>query len=163
MTFRNFLRKGIHACFNAFFRILRIICHSIRFHKILVPISDHIHAFFKSNTFVINTRIKLAKNLTNAKQLSEFELLLFANYSNSSSTLSSKNNRTCSKKKQDNKCVCIHGIIQLIIIKMKMKNRLYRYDTTRPSCRHGFKYNTYKKCLTKMMLTHIKQQHLTNI
>ena len=44
-----------------------------------------------------------------------------------------------------------------------MKNRLYRYDTTRRSCRHGFKYNTYKKCLTKMMLTHIKQQHLTSI
>ena len=34
------------------------------------------------------------------------------------------------KNKQKNKCVCIHDIIRLIILnmKMKMKNRSHRYD-----------------------------------
>ena len=43
--------------------------------------------------------MKLAKNQANAKQHPEAELLLFENYSHSSSTLSSKNNRTYSEKK----------------------------------------------------------------
>ena len=55
-------------------------------------------AVFISNTFISNTRLKLAKNQANAKQNPEAELLLFENYSHSSSTLSSKNNRTYSKK-----------------------------------------------------------------
>ena len=38
--------------------------------------------------------MKLAKNQANDKQHPEAELLLFENYSHSSSTLSSKNNRT---------------------------------------------------------------------
>ena len=54
-------------------------------------------AFFISSTFVSNARLKLAKNKANAKQHPETELLLFENYSHSSSTLSSKNNRTYSK------------------------------------------------------------------
>ena len=37
--------------------------------------------------------LKLAKNQANAKQLAEDELLLFEDYSHSSSTLSSRNNR----------------------------------------------------------------------
>ena len=40
----------------------------------------------------------MAKNQANAKQQHEAELLLFENYSHSSFTLSSKNNRTYSKK-----------------------------------------------------------------
>ena len=40
----------------------------------------------------------MAKNQANAKQYPEAELLLFENYSPSSSTLSSKNNKTYSKK-----------------------------------------------------------------
>ena len=40
----------------------------------------------------------MAKNQAKAKQHPEAELLLFENYSHSSSTLSSKNNRTYSKK-----------------------------------------------------------------
>ena len=51
-----------------------------------------------SNTFISNARLKLAENQANAKQHSEAELLLFENYSRSSSTLSSKNNRTYSEK-----------------------------------------------------------------
>ena len=54
--------------------------------------------FFISNTFICNARLKLAENQTNAKQHAEAELLLFENYSHSSYTLSSKNNRTYSKK-----------------------------------------------------------------
>ena len=44
-----------------------------------------------SSTFISNTRLKLVKNQTKAKQHSEVELLLLENYSLSSSTLSSKN------------------------------------------------------------------------
>ena len=94
----------------------------------------------------------------------ENEPLLLENYSHSSSTLSSKNNRTYSKEKQKNKNSCIHEIIQLIIIKMKMKmkNRSPRYDINRSRSRHGHKYSKYKKCLSVMMLICIKQ-HLSNI
>ena len=86
-------------------------------------------SFFISSTFITNARMKLAKNQANAKHHSEAELLLFENYSHSSSTLSSKNNRTCSKNKKKNKCVCIHKITRLILMKMKMKmkNRSPRY------------------------------------
>ena len=76
--------------------------------------------FFISNTFISNVRLKLAKNEANVKQHLEAELLLFENYSDSSSTLP-KNNRTYPKNMQKNKCACIHEIIRLIIMKMKMK------------------------------------------
>ena len=46
-----------------------------------------IHAFFISNTFTSNARLKLAKNQANAKQHPETKLLLFENYSHSSFTL----------------------------------------------------------------------------
>ena len=54
--------------------------------------------FFISNTFLSNTRLKLAKNQANAEQHPEAELLLFENYSHSSVMLSSKLSRTYSKK-----------------------------------------------------------------
>ena len=54
--------------------------------------------FFISDAFISNIRLKSAKNQASAKQQSEAEFFLFENYSHSSSTLSSKNNRTCSKK-----------------------------------------------------------------
>ena len=54
--------------------------------------------FFISNTFISNAGLKLPKNQANAKQQPEAELLLFENYSHSSSMLSSKNDRTYSKK-----------------------------------------------------------------
>ena len=57
-----------------------------------------IHPFFIVNTFMSNARLKLAKKQTHAKQNPDVDLLLFENYSHFSSTLSSKNNRTYSKK-----------------------------------------------------------------
>ena len=44
-----------------------------------------IHAFFISNTFISNARLKLVKNQAKAKQHSAAELLPFENYSLSSS------------------------------------------------------------------------------
>ena len=60
---------------------------------------------------------------------------------------------------------CIHEIIQLIIMKMKMKkkNRSHRYDINRPRSRHGDKYSKYKTyCSSMIMMICIKQQ-LSNI
>ena len=57
-----------------------------------------LHAFFISNTFIINSRLKLTKNLRKVKQHPEAKLLLFENYSLSSFTLSSKSNRKKSTK-----------------------------------------------------------------
>ena len=61
--------------------------------------------FFRSNTFISNTRLNLTKNQAKAKQPTEAEFLLFENYSLSSSALSSKNNehvysKKCAKKKK---------------------------------------------------------------
>ena len=51
------------------------------------------------------------------------------------------------KNKQKNKCVCVHEIIGLVTMKMKvnMKNRSHRYDINRPRSRQGYKYSKYKK------------------
>ena len=49
--------------------------------------------FFISNTFTSNTRLKLAKNHAKSKQNPEAKLLLFENYSLSSSMLSSNDNK----------------------------------------------------------------------
>ena len=119
--------------------------------------------FSISNTFISNTRLKLAKNQVNAKQHPEAVLFLFENYSHSSSTLLSKNRSYSKNYKQKNKCVCFHEIMWLIIMKMetKMKNRSHRCDINRPRARHGRKYSKYKKCLGMMMLIRIKQ-HLSN-
>ena len=65
--------------------------------------------------------MKLVKNQANTKQHPEAELLLFENYSHSSSTLSSKSVKVIGhiqKNKQKNKCICNHEIKQLIIIKI---------------------------------------------
>ena len=70
----------------------------------------------------------MAENQANAKQHSDAELLLFENNSLSSSTLSSKNKGTYSKNTQKNKCVCIRGIVQLSIMKMKMKMKKYHIN-----------------------------------
>ena len=64
---------------------------------ILVKTGDNTLLFI-SNTFISNARLKLAKNQGNVKQHREAEILLYENYSHSSSTLSSKSNRTYSKK-----------------------------------------------------------------
>ena len=68
------------------------------------------------------------------------------------------------KNKRKNKCGCIHKIIPLITMKMKikMKNGSQKYDINRPRPRHGHKCSEYKKCLCRMMFIYIKQ-HLSNI
>ena len=48
--------------------------------------------------------------------------------------------------------------MQLIVMKMKMKNWSLRYDINRPRYRHENKYTKYKMCLSMMMLICIKQQ-----
>ena len=81
-----------------------------------------------------NVRLKYPKNQANTKHHPQAEYLLFENYSHSPSTLSSKNNSTYSKKKIKSKCVCIHDIKRLTIMKMKSKmlKRSHRYDINRP-------------------------------
>ena len=64
---------------------------------ILVKTGDNTLLFI-SNTFISNDRLKLTKNQGHVKQHREAEILLYENYSHSSSTLSSKSNRTYSKK-----------------------------------------------------------------
>ena len=68
------------------------------------------------------------------------------------------------KNNPKNRSLCIHEIIQLIIMKMKMKmkNRSHRYDINRPRSWHGYKYIKYERCLCMMMLICINQ-HLSNI
>ena len=125
--------------------------------------SNMLHTLFLyiSSTFESNTRLKLTKNQARAKQHPEAELLLFENYLLSSSMLSSKNNRTCSKK-QVFLIVYFNEMIWLITIKVKKKIRSYRYDINRPTSSHALKYtNKYNKCLSMMMFICIRQ-HPTN-
>ena len=58
----------------------------------------------------------------------------------------------------------VSAFIRFIImkIKMKMKNRLHRYNINRSRSGHGRKYGKCKKYLSMMMLVRIKQ-HLSNI
>ena len=64
-----------------------------------------IHGFSISNTFISNTRLRLAKNQAKAKKHLKAELLLFENYS----PFSFKNNRRYSKKCTKNKYTCLRG------------------------------------------------------
>ena len=68
--------------------------------------SMELRAFFISNTFISNTRLKFAKKRAKSKQHPQAELLLFENHSLSSSMLSSKNSRVYSKKCAKNQ-VCL--------------------------------------------------------
>ena len=62
--------------------------------------------FFISSNFISNDTLKLAKNQANAKQHPEAELLVLENYSHSSSTLLSENNRTHSiKQAKEQSCL----------------------------------------------------------
>ena len=68
------------------------------------------------------------------------------------------------KNKQKNKHVCIHEIMQLIIMNMKMEMKIdsRKYGINRPRCRQEHKYSKYMKHLSMTMLICIKQ-HLSNI
>ena len=61
--------------------------------------------------FISSAKLKLAKNLAKTKQHSEIELLLFGNYSLSSSTLSFKSNRSYFKNRTEAKCICFNEVI----------------------------------------------------
>ena len=56
----------------------------------------------------------MAKNQAKAKQRPEAELLLFEDYSNSSSSLSTKNNRRHYKKWAKNKWVCFNPFMHVV-------------------------------------------------
>ena len=76
----------------------------------------------------------MTKNQANAnKQHTEAQ-----NYSHSSFILPSKNSRTYTKNKQNNKFF-IHDIMRLTIMKMKMKikNKLHRRDISRHRSKRG--------------------------
>ena len=79
--------------------------------KSIAKKSIHIHAFFITNTFISNSRLKLAKNQARVKQYHKAELSLIESYSLSSFTLSSKNNSRYSKKCTKSKYVCLNEVI----------------------------------------------------
>ena len=84
----------------------------------------HYKFFFISNTFISDTRLKLAKNWAKARQHPEAKLLVFElllTFSLLHPRYHPKIIGDILKIKQGNKCVCIHKIIRLIIMKMKMK------------------------------------------
>ena len=122
-----------------------------------------IHALFISNTFVSNTRLKLAKHWAKAKQHAEAELLLLKNYVFSSSTLSSKDNMRYSKKCAKNIYVYLNeDVLMAKKIWLKMKNRLRWYDINRLRRWHGHKYSKYKICLDIMIVASTRK-HLSYI
>ena len=122
-----------------------------------------IHALFISNTFVSNTRLKLAKHWAKAKQHAEAELLLLKNYVFSSSTLSSKDNMRYSKKCAKNIHVYLNeDVLMAKKIWLKMKNRLRWYDINRLRRWHGHKYSKYKICLDIMIVASTRK-HLSYI
>ena len=57
----------------------------------------YLHAFLICNTFISNTRLKLATK-TNSKKHHEAKILTLLNHLHPPSTLSTKNNRTYSRK-----------------------------------------------------------------
>ena len=85
--------------------LMLLVLHS-RSSSLELLLWNRLHAFFISNTFISNARLKLTKNQANVKQHSEPEVSLFENYSHSLSKLSSRNTRTRSKEEQ---FVCIEN------------------------------------------------------
>ena len=116
----------------------------------------HIHGFFKSNTFISNARLKLAKSQANAVQHPRLNFCYLKVIQILHQYYHPKVIGHILKTKETNKCVCIHLVIRLII--MKMKNWSHRYDINRP--KPG--YSTYKKSFQMLLLICIKQ-HISNI
>ena len=82
---------------------------ALLFHMLL----NFLHAFFSTQHFNKHLQAKIGKNQAKVKQHPEAELSIFENYSFSSSSLSTKNNRNHSKKCTKNKCVCFNGVMTL--------------------------------------------------
>ena len=98
--------------------------------------------FLRSRRFFHKQRVCKQRQAEIGKKSSKSNTLRwsFCYYSHSSWMLSSKKSRTQNtfKKKKNNKCVCIHKIIWLIIVNrmMKIKNRSHRHDINSPMSRH---------------------------
>ena len=86
--------------------------------------------------FISNTRLKLGKNQANAKQRPEAELWLFDNSSHSSTTLSYKINSTIAHPWKLSNFQDLHPPVQLMKMKVEMKNRSHRYGKNRPTTIH---------------------------
>ena len=89
---------------------------------------------FLSNTFISNTPTEKGDTPT-------LNMCYLKNFSLSSSTLSSQNNKKYSKK-----CTKINAPVLMRLL--KMKNRSLRHDINRPRPRHGHKYVSNKICLS---------------
>lgn len=122
-----------------------------------------VHAFI-STTFISNASWnwqKIEQMQTNILRLNFFYLkmihILHPSYH-------PKIIRRILKNMQKNKCDRIHEIMQFIIMKirMKMKNKPYKYDINRPSSRNENKYSKYKTYLTLKMLLICTEQLLSN-
>ena len=124
-------------------------CHTSRY-----KITTYTH-FFISNTFISNASVKLAKKI---KQMLSSNLMLNFCYLKFIHILHPhyhpKILEHILKNKQKNMYVCLHEIIRLIIIKMrlKMKNRSHRCNINRLRSWHGHKYSNCKKCFSMIML-----------
>ena len=118
------------------------------------------HGFFISNTFIGWNCQKIKQMLSNTLRLN----FCYLKITHSLHPRYHPKLRDILKNKQKKKYVCIHEIIQLTIMKtkIKMKIKSNRYHTNRPRSRNKYKYIKYKKCFTMMMLICIKQ-HLCNI
>ena len=98
-----------------------------------------------------NARLKLAKSQAKAKQHPEAELFLFENYSLSSSTLSSKNNRFSKKMHKKKERLFKTGCTMKMRLEMKRQIHINR---PRPRDGHKYKYNDGYICQA------IPKQHL---
>ena len=84
-------------------------------------VCSQVHAFSMSNTFYNGSGwLKLAKNQANAKlNPCHFKIIHILH-----TRFHPKIIGHIQKNKQKNKCVCIHDITQLIIMKMRMKMKM---------------------------------------
>ena len=116
-----------------------------------------LHAFFVSNTFISNARLKWQKikqKLSNTLRLN-FRYLKIIRFFHPryhpeiiEKVLKNVQKTTAS--------VLINGVVWLITMKMrlKVKNRSERYDINWPRPRHGHKFPKYKMCLIVMIVMH---------
>ena len=116
----------------------------------MIKIKSHgIQAFFISNTFISRTPSwnwqKIKQMLSNTLRLNfcYFKIIHILHLRHHQKIIGQ-----ILKNKQKHKCVRIHEITGLIIMKMKMKNRSHSYAINRTTPRHGGKYGKSEKCIS---------------
>ena len=121
------------------------------------PETNVLHAFFISNTFISNARLKLPPK--NKQKVSNTPRLNFC-YLKIIHTFHARYHLKIIRCTPKN----IYEIIQLIVMKMetKKKIRLQRRDINTPRSRHRHRYSKFKRRLIMKMLVCTKQ-HLNNI